>query len=721
MITLPQVKPLTKALTLASTKTTSTLVGVSLAMSLTACASGHATSNQTTSLADIPAVTMTEGSNSATVKTKVSYEDYADGAIWVSKDNATQLFISTQEGDGLSVFDKHGNELIHDSTREAAGADIRYGIKASDDDNITADILAVGLPDEGAIGFYRVTGNASQPLTFLNALEVDVDPEVVCLGKNITTGELIATVGEGDNSVSQYKLNYQAKTGTVNSTITDDAGKAVAVRHIDVGGEISGCTVDDQTGTLYIAEQDLGIWVYGSEPENIKDRKLLDSIEPLGHLVEAEGIDIIYRPDGKGYIIIADEAKGLVIYERDSHEYVTTVHLDGFEEHKGLALAPNAIWLMNSELEEPLYERVDVNDFAKIAGINLNDAVSVADLSATTLKLVSPVAETAQVDDDGDAADDSVTWINQQNPSNSLIIATNKQGGMMAYNLDGKELQYLNKGRPNNVDLRQNVTLGDGKTYDLAAATNRDNNSITLYHIDGNSQTPIQKLNLVGNNTTNGELISAVDEVYGLCMGQNSEGTYVFANGKNGVTEQWAITADGNGIHGEKVRTLTVGSQPEGCVADDSTNTLYVGEEDVAIWTFDMRANASTTATKFADVDGVNIVADVEGITLYNSPTTGSKYLIASSQGNNSYSVYDLNNNNTYKGSFAIKGDDRIGVDGTSDTDGIDVVSANLGSDYPQGLFVAQDFYNVDAEYSQENQNFKMVSWADIAKQLNLK
>ena len=54
------------------------------------------------------------------------------------------------------------------------------------------------------------------------------------------------------------------------------------------------------------------------------------------------------------------------------------------------------------------------------------------------------------------------------------------------------------------------------------------------------------------------------------------------------------------------------------------------------------------------------------------------------------------------------------------ETDGIDVVAVPVGADYPKGLLVVQDGYNVDAAGEKQNQNFKYVSWADVADALAL-
>jgi 3-phytase len=95
----------------------------------------------------------------------------------------------------------------------------------------------------------------------------------------------------------------------------------------------------------------------------------------------------------------------------------------------------------------------------------------------------------------------------------------------------------------------------------------------------------------------------------------------------------------------------------------------------------------------------------VEGLTIAYGPNrTG--YLLASSQGNNSYTVYLREGSNHYIRTFRVK--DGNGIDGTQDTDGIDVTTANLGSSYPNGLFVAQDGSNTTADGT-AFQNYKLV------------
>src|SRR5213595_2256755 len=79
-------------------------------------------------------------------------------------------------------------------------------------------------------------------------------------------------------------------------------------------------------------------------------------------------------------------------------------------------------------------------------------------------------AQTAPVPHQGDAADDPAVWIHPQDPAMSLILGTDKLGGLHSYNMDGSDHQVVSEGtRPNNVDVIYGFRL-DGRPVDLAVA-----------------------------------------------------------------------------------------------------------------------------------------------------------------------------------------------------------------------------------------------------------
>jgi 3-phytase len=317
---------------------------------------------------------------------------------------------------------------------------------------------------------------------------------------------------------------------------------------------------------------------------------------------------------------------------------------------------------------------------------------------------VQASAQTAAVPDNEDAADDPAVWVNVQDPSKSFIIGTNKQRGLVVYNLEGKQVFSYDCGRVNNVDVRQGFPLA-GEMVGLVAASNRSGNVITLTRImpDGTladvSARPIQ---------------SDLSEVYGFCLYHELKANtfYAFINGKEGGVEQWLLFDDGQGkVDAQRVRTFEVGSQTEGCVADDELGHFYIGEENKGIWKYSASPTAGDERVMVDSVSGNNLVADVEGLAIFYAHD-GKGYFIASSQGNNTFAVYERQGKNKYLGSFAIVDGE---IDGVEETDGIDVCSTPLGASFPHGVFIAQDGFNKEGGQA-VNQNFKMVPWEVIAK-----
>jgi 3-phytase len=329
---------------------------------------------------------------------------------------------------------------------------------------------------------------------------------------------------------------------------------------------------------------------------------------------------------------------------------------------------------------------------------------------------VVPTAETTPVSHSGDAADDAAIWVNPSDPARSTIIGTDKLGGIAVYDLAGTQLQYRDQtAKYNNVDLRTDFPLG-GQRVALVAASDRTKyytstlsqyyRSIVLYNVDPATGA------LGGPVGT----ITAEYEPYGLCMyrSQTSGKFYVFVTsrypvgGLDGYVEQWELSDNGSGqITAEKVRVFGVGSQTEGCVADDEMGHLYLAEEDVGIWKYPAEPNAGLNRL-LVDSTGPegHLVADVEGLTITYGPN-GTGHLLASSQGNNTYTVYRREGSNAYLQTFTVwNGGD---TDGTTDTDGIDATTASLGSSFPSGLFVAQDGANTTPSGSTANQNYKLV------------
>jgi 3-phytase len=192
---------------------------------------------------------------------------------------------------------------------------------------------------------------------------------------------------------------------------------------------------------------------------------------------------------------------------------------------------------------------------------------------------------------------------------------------------------------------------------------------------------------------------------------------YVFANDSvDGKIRQWKLTDRKGKVGIELVREIVVGSQAEGCAADDELGSLYVAEEDVGLWKYSAEPDGGTARNSIDDVEKGNLTDDVEGVAIYYDKN-GTGFIVVSNQGEDNYSVYRREGANEHVGKFHVVANSALGVDGVSETDGLDVVSAPLGAEFPQGLLVVQDGRNLAPT---ARQNFKYVSWADVMKALRL-
>jgi 3-phytase len=300
-----------------------------------------------------------------------------------------------------------------------------------------------------------------------------------------------------------------------------------------------------------------------------------------------------------------------------------------------------------------------------------------------------------------DAADDPAIWRNPANPAASLIVGTDKKAGLYVYGLDGRKRSFTDAGRVNNVDLIEARVAG--RAAILVAASDRNDvaqGKVALFTLDPAS----------GTLATLGTVPAGPGEAYGLCLAPRGAAVDAFVVMKDGTIAQVALDLADAIPGGRVVRTLKLATQSEGCVVDPRTRRLYVGEEDAGIWRFDADPAGATTPVEVAAVDGKALVADVEGLTIAAGAGT-SGWLLASSQGDNAYAVYDLSTER-YLGRFRI-GAGRFGA--TSETDGIGAMAGDFGAGFAGGLFVAQDGDNAPAA-----QNFKLVPLDSIATALGL-
>jgi 3-phytase len=322
---------------------------------------------------------------------------------------------------------------------------------------------------------------------------------------------------------------------------------------------------------------------------------------------------------------------------------------------------------------------------------------------------ISATVETVPTSNARDSADDPAIWIHPTDPSLSTIIGTDKKGALEVYDLSGARLQSISV-TTNNVDLRYNFPLG-GERVALVTAFDKVGRHLVAYKVDPATRQLVDVLDANMPKVGGG----------GASMYRSPvTGKYYYLANQNGTLRQYELFDNGSGrVSVALVRTVQYGhGESEAVTADDVHAYIYVSLEQKALWRLGAEPD-STVAQTLVDTTiakGGHLEPDIEGLAIYYK-SDGTGYLFASSQGDNTYTVYTREGDNAYLGTFAIV--DGV-IDGTSSTDGIDVTNFPLGPGFPMGVFVAQDGWNADAAGSRQNHNFKLVPFESLTAGLNL-
>ena len=311
-------------------------------------------------------------------------------------------------------------------------------------------------------------------------------------------------------------------------------------------------------------------------------------------------------------------------------------------------------------------------------------------------KTVPAAFETAPMVGTGDRADDPALVVNPNNPEASIILGTNKDEGLHVYNLDGEELQFLDVGQINNVDVRGII----------AAASNDETHSISWFAVDRRDMT-VRHLN---------DTPTAKTEPYGICTGILHDTYHAAVTYKDGTVQIWQAHPNEDGtVNTDIARLVQLSSQLEGCVFDDEQARLFIGEEGVGVWSLEMsdENSAPQKVDHISDMNG--LVADTEGLSLWLGEK-GNGYLVVSAQAADRFVVYDRQPPHAVRGVIAIGESEDGTVDAVTHTDGLDVNSAALPG-FPRGVLIVQDDGN---PASGVDQNFKIVDWRTVEDALKL-
>jgi 3-phytase len=323
----------------------------------------------------------------------------------------------------------------------------------------------------------------------------------------------------------------------------------------------------------------------------------------------------------------------------------------------------------------------------------------------TSATAVRPVAVTEAVAGD---SDDPAIWIHPTDPARSLILGTDKDGGLYTFDLDGRILADRTKtglSRPNNVDIEQGVLI-DGKRVDLAIVTERDGGRVRVFRLP-----EVVAIDGGGIDVFEGDPPDWRKPMgVGLYHRPSDGALFAIVSRKTGPADgylwQYRVEGDGaGGVRLRKVRQFGAFSGGEGEIeaiaVDDEAGYVYYSDEWAGVHKYAADPDAHNAAVALAVFGKAGFMEDREGISIYKlDARTG--YILVSDQEANKFRVFPREG--TSKGPHDHP---ELAVIAASSvhSDGSEVSSVSLGPKFPNGLFVAMS----------EGKVFQLYRWDDLA------
>lgn len=273
----------------------------------------------------------------ATVSAKVetqpvaTMEDAADDpAIWRNAANpAESLIIGTDKRAGIHVYDLAGKQVSFTPSPRLNNVDLR-----DVGGNVGVLVAASDRQD---------LANAKMALFRLDTVEKKLVPLAsipvgpgeaygMCLWQRASDKALFGFLVLKDGRIDQVALDLSGvPTGKV-------------VRSMKLGTQSEGCVVDDRTGILYVAEEDVGLWKFDASPDGPVTATALAKADGKEIVMDAEGVAIAPSGVDGGYVIVSSQGdNAYAAYKLPEASYVGRFRIadgtiDGVQETDGIEL-----------------------------------------------------------------------------------------------------------------------------------------------------------------------------------------------------------------------------------------------------------------------------------------------------------------------------------------------------------------------------------------------
>ena len=262
--------------------------------------------------------------------------DSDDPAVWINPNDASHsLVITSVKNSGLRVYDLAGNLLQEINPGLTGGAirynnvDVQYGFQLGHE---RVDIVVASDRNNDKLAIFKINPCASP-----------CDPTYL---QDITDG-CISTIFPGSRPLRRptppppaaptvwpciavrcpgkfYAFVNRRQTGDVaelklvdrgNGTIGADLVRQFTIpippgAPANTSPQTEGMVIDQETGFLYIGQENVGIWKFQAEPNGSNTGVLIDKVKAIGGTRltdDVEGLTIYYGANGTGYLLASSQ------------------------------------------------------------------------------------------------------------------------------------------------------------------------------------------------------------------------------------------------------------------------------------------------------------------------------------------------------------------------------------------------------------------------------
>ncbi len=318
--------------------------------------------------------------------------------------------------------------------------------------------------------------------------------------------------------------------------------------------------------------------------------------------------------------------------------------------------------------------------------------------------IIKPFAVTDTVLHD---TDDPAVWVNPIDPTQSLIIGTDKDqdGGLYVFDLNGKiQTDKVVRGlkRPDNVDVEYGLLLSN-KPTDIAVTTERFTHKLRIFSLPD-----MKPVDGGGLDMFVGETGAEFRDLMGISLYRNKTGKiYAIVGRKSGPTDgtylwQYLLEDDGTGrVKATLVRKFGQYSglkEIESIAVDDQLGYVYYSDEGKGVHQY--YADPEKGNNELALFATKGFTQDHEGISIYNL-TDSTGYILVSDQGANKFHIFSREGTAQNPFDHALV---KVITVNARQSDGSETVAVPLNAQTPYGLFIAMS----------DNKTFELYRWEDI-------